>query len=427
VSELGARGRLRRAFGLGSAQALVRLLCSFVSIKLTAAYLGPSGLALIAQFNSLVTLVQGLVGAGANTAMVRLTAEYKGQDARQRALWASGARSVALLTLPVVLVLAVFAPAIAGRAFGDVAYRSAVWLCAFSVVVVVLNNLLLSVLNGLSDIQRVVRANVVATVAGLALFAPACVLGGVMGGFVGSALAYAAALAITLWSLRGQLTLQLKHLMGSNDAEEARRIWSFFPMLLAHAVLSPLSTMLVRDTIMRSVDVDAAGLWQASWRLSEVYLTIVTTSVSLYFMPRLGELAHRPAALRQEVWRTLGLVVAVTAGIAVVMGLLRHWVVAIVFSSSFAGAEALMPVQLAGDVLRMAAWTLGFVLVSQLRTRWYMAIEILVPATLVLTVGFFIAHFGVVGANWAYVASSALHLLLGFLGLRVVLFRQLES
>ena len=54
----------RKAFRLGALQALVRLVCSFASVKLTAVYLGPAGLALIAQFNNFMSLCQGVIVTG---------------------------------------------------------------------------------------------------------------------------------------------------------------------------------------------------------------------------------------------------------------------------------------------------------------------------------------------------------------------------
>lgn len=419
--------RLRRAFGLGAAQAVIRLICSFISIKLTAAYLGPSGLALVAQFNNLVTLGQGLAGSAANTAIVRLTPELAEDPDRRQVLWATAARIASLLALGFALLLVLFSEFISQRAFGDAGHWGAVMLCAGSLLVVVVNGILLSVLNGLGDITRVVRFNVAATVAGLLVFAPACVWGGLQGGFVGSALAYTVALLISVVGLRGPSKISLSRLFNGYDSEAARRVWAFFPMLIAHATLSPLSTMVVRDTIMNTLDTQSAGLWQAAWRLSEAYLTVVTTSVSLYFMPRLGELAARPAELRREVWRTLATVTLVTALIATAIGLLRQWVVPMVFSREFAGAQALMPLQLFGDVLRMAGWTLGFVLVALVRTRWYLAIEVAVPLLFVLAVNLLIPEQGVMGAVAAYVLASGVHLLMGLTGLRKLLFRQLSA
>ncbi|MES2159778.1 MAG: O-antigen translocase [Pseudomonadota bacterium] len=423
----GMAVRLRAAFGLGSSQALVRLVCSFISIKLTAVYLGPAGLALIAQFNNLVTLGQGLLGAGVNTAMVRLTAEYADQPQRRGTLWATCLRLSLALGVAGLLLLLALSPLLARRLFTDGAQLWIVWLAGAAIVVSLLNSLLLGALNGRRAIAAMVKANVAATVLGLLVFAPACMLWGTAGGIVGSLLSYCLSLATTLCWCRLSGAVRADDFRAAPSAAVTRQVLHYYPMLIAHATLTPLSVILVRDAVISTLSLDAAGLWQGAWRLSEVYTTIITTSVSLYFMPRLGELASQPAALRREVWRTLGAVTAVTAAMALGIYLLRDLVVKLVFSAAFDGVQQLMPVQLLGDVLKMSAWTLGFVLVATLRSRWYMAIEIVAPAVLVASVHLLTPRLGAVGAMWAYVLAGLVQLLMAVAALRALLFHRSPS
>ena len=416
-----ATGRVIKAFGLGSSQALVRLVCSFVSIKLTAVYLGPAGLAIVSQFNGLVSLGQGVLGAGLATAVVRLTPEYAAQPERQKLLWRTAIKLALVLSALGLLMMLSGSGLLAQRLFQDVGLAWAVVLCGIGVAASLLNTVLLGILNGLKAMGLVVSSQVVATVVGLLLFAPACMVWGLPGGLAASGLVYVAGLGITLCFMRQQQSWRLVDMVGAVDGAEARRIASFYPMLMAHATLTPLSTLLVRDGVIDMLDANAAGLWQAAWRLSEVYTALITSSVSLYFMPRLGELAKRPSAMRHEVWRMLCLVVLITGSIAGALYLMRHWVVHLVFAASFDGVQALMPVQLLGDVLKMAAWTLGFVLVARVQSTWYVAIELLVPLVFVLTSRLLVPAEGALGACWAYVAASGLQLLLALAALRTLL------
>src|ERR1700712_2425177 len=81
-----AASSLRKSISLGAMRAMVRLVCGFASVKLTAVYLGPSGLALIAQFNNFMALCQSVVVTGLETAGARLTAEYIDDRPRRGAL-----------------------------------------------------------------------------------------------------------------------------------------------------------------------------------------------------------------------------------------------------------------------------------------------------------------------------------------------------
>jgi PST family polysaccharide transporter len=184
--------------------------------------------------------------------------------------------------------------------------------------------------------------------------------------------------------------------------------------------MSPLGLILIRDLIASHLGLATAGIWQATWRLSEVYMGIVMMSVSLYFLPRLGEVVGTPA-LREEIMRTFGRAVGITAVFAVAIFLLRDWVVRIVFTEEFLPVRDLMPYQLVGDVLKMAAWTLGFVLVALVRSRWYITLEMLVPAIYFGGALLLVPEHGVQGVTWAYCLAGATHFAISVFALRDVL------
>lgn len=413
---------LRKAFGLGSTQALIRIVCSLVSVKLTAVYLGPAGLAIVAQVNTLITLGQGSLGSGINTALVRLTAEYGDDAARRRALWGTAFRFASVLALLGCAILAVGAKPIARAMLGNADYSWAIVFSGAAVAASILNNVLLSAMNGVRDIVRVVKSNVFATIFGLIVFAPMSMIYGIDGGILGSVVAYFLGLLISIKLSVTSERVRLQEFLGRWDRAEFRRIASFYPMLIAHAALTPLAMLLVRNAVIDTVGVEAGGVWQAAWRLSEVYTGIITTSVSLYFMPRLGELINDSKALRLEIWRTFVVVSGATAALALVIYLLRDWVVYLVFTNAFNGVVDLMPVQLVGDVVKMMAWIFGFVLVALVRSWWYLAIAVVVPMVFVLGVWCLAPNWGAMGATWAYVASATLQLILGCFALRRIVF-----
>jgi len=412
----------KRAFGFGGAQVAVRLVFGFASIKVTAVYLGPAGLALVAQLGSFISMCQGLLANGAGTAMVRLSAEYGTDTQRLRSLLGSAGRLALMLALAAVVIISIASPWVAQWLLTDSAYLWAIVASALAIAASILNSVMLGALNGRKEVGLVVLSNVASTIVGFIIFVPACIQWGIAGGLVGSALAYVLALPVTVLLLRRARHIRTTDFLGPMVGQEVKKIAHFYPMLVAHSTLAPLGLILIRDLAGRHLGLDGAGIWQACWRLSEVYLMVVTTSVSLYLMPRLGEVIAVPDSLRREVWRSLKNVAAITASLAFVLFLMREWVVRIVFSSAFDGVAELMPWQLAGDVLRMSAWTLGFVLVALVRSVWYMALEIMVPLAYVVATSWLIGDHGVAGIPWAYCAAEGLHLALGAFALRDVLF-----
>lgn len=413
---------LRNSMSLGAARALVRLVCGFASVKLTAVYLGPAGMALVAQFNNFLSLCQGIVASGLETAASRLTSEYAGDRARRMVLLHTLGKIALVLGLGTALIVGLASPWLAGWLLNDRAYAWVFVLGSLAIIASIANSLLLAVLSARDDYVRSMTSVILSTILGLFIFAPAAIHWGIVGGLFASSAVYFGSLVITLLLIHRSGLVGIKDFVGRFDRGEAKRVGAFYPMLVVHAALTPLSLILIRQHVSTVLDLDAAGLWQACWRLSETYLLIVMSMVSTQFMVRLGRVVNDRAALRTELLRTLGIAVGGTVAIALVVYLLRGWLVHILFSAAFKPVADLMPIQLVGDVVKIVGWTLGFALVATLRSRWYIAIEVVVPLVFVIAARLLGTSMGVSGVTTAYAVSGLVQAVLSVVALRDILF-----
>ncbi len=411
-----------RALGLGGIYSLLRLALSFVSIKFTAIYLGPSGLALVAQLGNLISICHGILGGGIGTATARLYPEFRGNRAGRKRFLATAWRLAFLFAVASIVTIALVSGPLARWLLASDEHGTAVMLAGVAVACLLLNTVIMSAINGAGEMGRVVASYAIASVAGFAVYVPASVVWGIPGGLIGYSVSQTVCLPVSLAILRWWSGVSPEDFRGDFDRTEAKRILSFVPMLIAHSTVSPLGLILIRDMVASHLGLATAGLWQATWRVSEIYLGIVMASLSLYFHPRLGEVVGTPA-LREEIVRTFVRAVGITAAIALTIFLLRDWVVRIVFTEEFLPVRDLMPFQLLGDVLRMAAWTFGFVLVALVRSRWYIALEILIPAIYFGGALLLVPQFGARGVTWAYCLAGATHFAISAFALRDVLIR----
>jgi len=414
--------RWYRALGLGGIHSLFRLVLSFATIKFTAVYLGPSGIALVAQLVNFISICHGILGGGIGSATARLYPEFRSDHAGRKRFLATAWRLACLFAVASIVAIALCSGPLARWLLTSDEHQAAVMLAGVAVACLLLSTVIASAINGAGEMGRVVAIYVIASVAGFAVYVPASVMWGIPGGLVGFAISQTIMLPVSLAILRGSPSVTPEDFRGSFDRAEARRILGFVPMLIAHATMLPLGLILIRDLVASHLGLATAGLWQATWRVSEVYLGVVMASVSLYFLPRLGEVAGTPA-LRKEIVRTFTQAVGITAIAALTIFVLRDWVVRIVFTEEFLPVRDLMPFQLLGDVLRMAAWTLGFVLVALVRSRWYIALELLVPTIYYGGALLLVPAHGAQGVTWAYCLAGIVHLAISVFALRDVLIQ----
>ncbi|MES2090175.1 MAG: O-antigen translocase [Pseudomonadota bacterium] len=420
--ERNASQVLISAFGWGSTIAAVRMICSFLSIKVTAVYLGPAGLALVAQYSNFVSLFQSMLGQGLVTGLVRLTAEY-GVDSPQRRLVYSTALCMAVvLTLLLCLGLFIAAPLVSNWLLMD---QSHAWLIAVTGIAVgaaMISDLFHGAMSVSKEINLIGTVTIISTILSLVIFAPCSFKWGITGGLWASfAVMLISALVTTLVVLFKSKGVRLSEFLGPFDKTQFRRILSFYPMLIVNGMLTPLVLILVRDTLTKEVSLEQAGLWQATWRLSEVYQGAIVSSITLYFMPSMGERVNHPVELRKHIFRTLLIATGTTGALALGIFLLREPIIHIVFHANFQRVGDLLPLQLVGDVLKMAGWILLMSLVAVVRTRSFIGITILASVAFTGLSKWLVPSMGIDGVLWAYVCTGAIQLLCGALALHDVL------
>lgn len=184
-------------------------------------------------------------------------------------------------------------------------------------------------------------------------------------------------------------------------------------MAVTSALVVPLSLIAVRNIIVDTVGWNDAGSWQATWRISETYLTIITVALSAYYLPRLSTIKSNQKIFH-EINSTLKIVLPITILCAFFIFLLRDFVVNILFTGEFYKARELIPIQLVGDVLKIASWLYAYVMISRGLTRLFVSSEIFFGVSFVALVYICVNQLGTIGASIAYVINYFFYFLFSY-------------
>jgi PST family polysaccharide transporter len=151
------------------------------------------------------------------------------------------------------------------------------------------------------------------------------------------------------------------------------------------------------------------GYWQAVTRVSDAYLLFLTTAINVYYLPRLAAL-HGRDALRREIGQAWRQLLPAAAVLALLVYAAREWVTRLLFSADFGAANALYGPQLIGDVTKIAAFVLSYLMLAKAMTGLFVLSEFVFAASYLGLVFAFTARFGLVGAVYAFAANYALYL-----------------
>ncbi|HBL03378.1 MAG TPA: O-antigen flippase [Aeromonas salmonicida] len=410
--------RLLKVTAMTGLLTLLKMVMGFVIAKVVAVYTGPSGMAMLGQVQSMVGCLNGIINAPVGSGIVRYTAEKKDQGFEACAPWWRAALQWVLIISAVAIPTGLLmANHIADWLFQD---ESLAWVVMATICVLPLSaigTLCNSVINGQQLYRRYVGLGMLSALISAAVMLTMIMLANIQGALFAAAVQAALiGLVMFIANLR-QPWFRLQYWWGSSTPEARRSIGGYMLMAITSALTVPISLILVRTILIHQVGWEAAGHWQAVWKISEVYLGVITMALGTYYLPRLSSLVGVDA-IADEINKTARIIIPVVAVMALCVYLLRDLAIWILFTSDFTAARDLFAIQLCGDVIKIASWLYAYPMLSRGATKWFMSVEVIFSTTFVILTYIFVSYVGIKGATIAYLVNYSICFLIIFLNLK---------
>lgn len=390
-----------RVSALNAVAVSTRMVTALVLNKLLATFVGPSGYAVIGQFQNIVALAGAFASGATGQGVVRYTAEFRDDSDRLHDLWRTAGTVTCAGSALVGLGLIVFSGPLAHSALLDRGYQPIIVLLAVGLVFLAFNGVLLAIINGRQDTRLFVRASVAGSMITLAFTVAMMFWQGLMGALIALAINQSLALAATMILARREPWLKVRNLFGRIDMPTLRRLGRYVAMAAVAAIATPVAQLIIRRHLVGEVGLDRAGLWEAMNRLSAMYMLFFTSTLSLYYLPRIAEIRTK-SELRTEVGRTFAVVTTAVSVVSMTLYLLRHIVVQLLFDSKFLPMTELFVPQLIGDTLKLSSWTFAYVMIGRGMTTVFIVSEIACSSLMVGLTFILMPRMGFVGASVAY-------------------------
>jgi PST family polysaccharide transporter len=401
---------LIRTSALNGVAVAVRMGTAIGLNKILALLVGPTGYALVGQFQNLMSVVTTFATGAVNTGVTKGTAAYHEDPARQLRLWRTAAMLVLGASVSAAILVYIFSTELAIVFLGGPQFAIVLVWAAVSIVPISLNALLLAILNGLKDVKRYVVSNIAGSILSLVVTGALAWASGIEGALIALSVNQAVVIVVTLYQVWRCPWFEPRHWLGKLDKREFRGLGGYTLMAATTAIVGPASLLFVRKVLVTRFGLAHAGYWDAMWRISTIYLTLITTTLTLYYLPRIAELRIWEE-LRAELRHVLLLVMPAVVLMALGLYLTRGMVISILFTSSFAPMETLFAWQLLGDVLKIAAWLFAFLMVGRGLVVEFILTEIMAAAVFSVAVLALTNRFGFAGVAMAHFANYAIYLI----------------
>lgn len=393
---------------LNGVAVLIKTATMFVLNKILAVYVGPAGYAAIGQFQNFIQMVTTFAGSAINTAVIKYTAEYYEDEHKQQSIWRTAGSIVLTFSLFFSILILIFKKQLSIYIFHTDAYQSVfVWFAVF-LTFFTFNAFFLAILNGKKEVLRLVIANIVGSLFSLAVTSALAVKYSLYGALVALSIYQSLSFFATLFLCYKANWFRLSYLFGKINKDIAKKFVAFALMALVSAICVPLSQMVIRSYLTYEYGLAYAGYWEAMIRLSAAYLMLVTTTLGVYYLPRLSELS-KVREIKSEVYLGYKFIFPLAVIGGLVVYLLRDWIIALLFTKSFLPMRDLFFWQVIGDSLKIGSWILAYLMLSKAMTKLFITTEIIFAITSILLTYICTQVFGFEGVSIAHLLNYGVY------------------
>ncbi|CAH6921976.1 Polysaccharide transporter, PST family [Vibrio chagasii] len=393
---------------LNAIAVIVKMLALLGINKLLAIYVGPVGYATVGQFQNVIQFVTTFGTGAINTGVTKYTAEYRNDIDEQITLWKTAGSIVLISSFFLAILLFTFKDYLSNYLLHDDNYSSVFIFLALSLPFLALNTLFLAILNGKKEIKSFVIANIFGSILSIFAVYLLTVRLNLLGVLIALSTYQSFSFFITCLICRKYDWFTIKNISGSIDKKQANNLFKYSCMALVSAATVPLSQVAVRWVLINHIDSTHAGYWEAMWRLSSAYLMFITTTLGVYYLPRISEVGNYNE-IKKEILVGYKLILPAVSLASLGVYLFRFPIVDILFTSQFYGMIDLFPYQLLGDLFKVGSWLLAFVMLSRAMVLEYIITQIICTISFPVLTYIIIGHVGFEGVAIAHFLNYSIY------------------
>ena len=360
-----SHGRIVRATSILGGASVVNIALGLIKMKVAAVVLGPVGVGVIGLLQNLLNAVGTVGGLNMGIAGSRQIIASEAERGPQAA--ASARRAILITTAFMAAASAVLfwllREPLTALIFGDAREATQVGLLAIGVAATAAAGYTTAVLTAARRIGDLARVTIISAVVSAIVGSVWIIIGGTAG-IVPFILAGPVTVLVFGWffvqrlpsTLHGSVTEPLEPHVASLLRMGAALTISIF--------VSLCGWLIIRTTIERQLGGARLGHFQAAFTITYAYLQFVFQAMGSEYLPRLtGAMRDRDRARRMvREQAEAGLMLGAPVILAMIGA--APWVLSILYTSAFVEASTLLRWQILGDLLQLASWPVGFVLLA---------------------------------------------------------------
>lgn len=391
----------------------IRLGSGLILLKITALIGGNSAVAIYGQAHNIVSMVNGILASGVGEGVVKMTAQNQNDSSKINLIKSASILLVSLCTLFIIFISSIFWTIFIDWASLGNFSRLQITIYIFGALFASFGTLLISLANGFQLLNEVVKINIVSIFASLTITGLFFFLNGDSIIIVIPAI-YLGIIGIFQIGILIKKIQLPTNILSQIDFNTINQLGGFMIMAIGSFIMTPVALVTIRGWLIQDYGANYTGDWESSRKLLELVTALLTAYFAMVLLPKLAKISDLKV-LRVEIMNNALAIMILSFISLVFLYIFRNQVYYIIFSAEFSFSSELMSSRAIGEFLRSLTWIFGFIMVVKARVKLYLSTSFFYMFILLCSSWFMIDNYGIIGANYAYIVSNSIMLLVSLI------------
>lgn len=403
----------------------LKMIAGIVTTKIMAYVVGPAGIALIGNFNNFTSIVSTLSNGALGSGVTKYIAEY--DENKDKHIVVAHAMKITLICSSIIGVIVIlFSGDLSNLVMKTRSFQSIFIIFGASIFFYGLNVTINSILCGYKEIKYLIISGILSNVLGVVLAIIITLRFGLYGALLNTIIAQIFTFFVYLIFLFIIKPFNIKIIHIKLNKILLGKLFKYTLMSIVSAIAIPLSLMFIRNYVINTYSASDAGILQGMWSISGVYLSVVIMILSTYFMPALSSIKEN-IKFRKEILNTFKFIIPLAIIGLIVVFILKKQIISILYTDDFLSMQKLFLFHLIGDLFRISAMILEYVLVAKAMARIYIKLALATSISYTVFSIIFVKYFGIIGESYAYCIYNFLYMVVMIFIFRDVLFNKAKN
>ncbi len=402
---------------------IIKMLSQLIISKVIVLLVGPSGLVMFGQLINISTIFQTLSVGGITVGVTKYLAEYENEPTLRRKVIATSIKLTFYCSLLTSLAIIIFYKQIADYFFHNKSYEFIVLLLGCTIALAGFNTLFIAIINGFKKYKQYIRVSIINSIIGLIFTLVLTYYFNIYGALIAYIIAPALTFAYSFYVIKKDAGLNKTIYSIPVDKGITKKLASYAVMLINNSLVGSLAQITIRSILISKLSATSAGIWEAMNRLSGAYLLIIQSSIQVYYLPTLASLKDK-ASITKEIISAQKIILPICIIGFIGIYFLRMPIIHLLFTKEFDVLGDLMIYQLIGDLIKIAAWLVAYVMYARSMTKALVLSDNVFTALNIALIFLLIDSMGLKSVYIAYILNSLIYLVFMVIFYKYFMFKK---